>query len=268
MLNIVLPIAGRGSRFLEEGYTIPKPLIPIHRTPMIKVVIDNLKPICDHRFIFICQDEHIKKYDFENKLLGFTNEDNTIVLGIDYITEGQVCTALVAKEYFDNDDPLMCANSDQWIDFDINRYLDYMSGNDLDGLIMTMKSSDPKWSFAKTDDEGMVIETAEKKPISNNATVGIYNFRHGHDLVWSAEEMISENIRVNNEFYICPCYNYLIRKGKKVGIYSIGEEYNGMYGLGIPYDLKWFESHSISDFLRTSGNYNQSYGIRYGNFIT
>lgn len=250
MLNIVLPIAGKGSRFVSEGYTLPKPLIPIHGVPMIKVVVDNLRPEREHRFIFVCQKEHIKNYDLENKLFEYTGEENTVILGIDYMTEGQVCTALVAKQYFDNDDPLMCANSDQWIDFDINKYLDYMDQKDLDGLIMTMKSSDSKWSFAKTDKSGYVIETAEKMPISDDATVGIYNFRHGRELVIAAEKMIDENIRVNNEFYICPCYNYMIKKGKKIGIYSIGREYGGMYGLGIPYDLKWFETHEISNFLK------------------
>ncbi len=118
------------------------------------------------------------------------------------------------------------------------------------GLIMTMKSSDPKWSFAQTGLNGLVTRTAEKEPISDDATVGIYNFLHGSDLVRAAEQMIAENVRVNNEFYTCPCYNYLIREGKKIGGYSIGEEYNGMYGLGIPYDLRWFEDHQISDFLK------------------
>ena len=114
-------------------------------------------------------------------------------------------------------------------------------------FIMTMKANDPKWSYAKTDDNGFVIETAEKKVISDEATVGIFNFKHGRDLVLSAEQMIKDNIRVNNEFYTCPCYNYLIKKGKKIGIYNIGEEYNGMYGLGIPKDLEFFLAHKISE---------------------
>lgn len=250
MLNIVLPIAGRGSRFVKAGYTLPKPLITIRGVPMIKLVTDNLRPECEHRFIYICQKEHIEKYDMKNRLLEYTGEDNTIVIDIDYMTEGQVCTVLVAKDYINNDEPLMSANSDQWIDFDIDEYLGYMEKRRLDGLIMTMKSDDPKWSFAKTDSDGFVTETAEKVPISDDATVGIYNFRHGSDLVRAAEQMIKEDVRVNNEFYTCPCYNYLVREGRKIGVYSIGKEYDGMYGLGIPSDLQWFESHSISDFLK------------------
>ena len=244
MLNIVLPMAGRGSRFAEAGYTIPKPFIPIHGVPMIKVVVDNLTPRCEHRFIFICQNEHMKKYDFEKHLRSYTR--NAIVIGIDGITEGQVCTALLAKKYFNNDEPLMSANTDQYIDFDINEYLDAMESRNFDGMIMTMKSSDPKWSYAKTDEQGLVVETAEKKVISDDATVGIFNFKRGKDLVRSAEQMIADNIRVNNEFYTCPCYNYLIKEGQRIGIYPIGKEYDGMYGLGIPKDLDFFLQHPIS----------------------
>ena len=248
MLNIVLPMAGRGSRFAEAGYTLPKPLIPVHGVPMIKVVTDNLKPKCEHRFIYVCQQAHIEQYDLIPKLKSYAK--NVEVIGINGITEGQVCTALLAKKFFNNEEPLMNANSDQFIDIDINEYLDNMNSRNLDGMIMTMKSQDPKWSYAKTNENGFVTETAEKKVISQDATVGIFNFRHGYDLVHSAEQMIHDNIRVNGEFYTCPCYNYLIREGKKIGIYHIGEEYNGMYGLGIPKDLNFFLAHPVSQFLK------------------
>lgn len=248
MLNIVLPMAGRGSRFANEGYILPKPLIDVHGNPMIKVVVDNLTPKIPHRFIFVAQQEHIDKYDLIPQLKSYAK--NVEVIGINGITEGQVCTALIAKKFFNNDEPLMNANSDQYIDFDINEYLDAMYSNNLDGMIMTMKSQDPKWSYAKTDNEGFVIETAEKKVISEDATVGIFNFKKGSDLVRSAEKMIADNIRVNNEFYTCPCYNYLIEEGRKIGIYPIGTEYNGMYGLGIPSDLNFFLNHDVSKKLK------------------
>jgi len=251
MLNIVLPMAGRSGRFAEAGYELPKPLILVHGVPMVKIVVDNLAPKCEHRFIFVAQQEHIDKYDLMLKLKSYA--ENTEVIGINGITEGQVCTALLAKKFFDNDEPLMNANSDQFIDFDINEYLDAMDSRNLDGMIMTMKSQDPKWSYAKTDENGFVVETAEKKVISSDATVGIYNFKRGSDLVRSAEQMIANNIRVNNEFYTCPCYNYLIREGRRIGIYSVGEEYNGMYGLGIPSDLDFFLNHPVSQKVKYSG---------------
>jgi NDP-sugar pyrophosphorylase family protein len=244
-------MAGRGSRFTEAGYTIPKPLIPIHGTPMIKVVVDNLTPKREHRFIFVCQRSHIERYSLISTLKSYAK--NVEVIGIDGITEGQVCTALLAKEFFYDDEPLMNANSDQYIDFDINEYLDAIESRDLDGMIMTMKSQDPKWSYARTDESGFVTETAEKKVISSNATVGIYNFKRGRDLVSAAEEMIKDDIRVNNEFYTCPCYNYLIREGRKIGIYPIGEEYNGMYGLGTPKDLDFFVNCLVSQKITQKG---------------
>ena len=148
MLNIVIPMAGRGSRFADAGYTDPKPLIPVHGKPMIKVVVENLKPTVEHRFIFLCQNQHIKDYGLEEKLHSYA--DNVEIVGIDGVTEGQVCTVLKAREFIDNDEPLMTANSDQYIDFDINDYLSHMGSQGLDGLIMTMKADDPKWSYANS----------------------------------------------------------------------------------------------------------------------
>jgi NDP-sugar pyrophosphorylase family protein len=248
MLNIVIPMAGLGSRFSGAGFDVPKPLIPIHGKPMIQVVVENLTPNCKHRFVFICQNDHIRKYDIASKLRLYAK--NTEVIGIDGVTEGQVCTVLEAKEFIDSDEALMTANADQYIDCDINDYLAAMTEKNLDGLIMTMKSSHPKWSYAKTSDEGFVTETAEKRAISKDATVGIYNFARGKDLVRAAGKMIADNVRVNGEFYTCPCYNYLIREGRKIGIYGIGEEYNGMYGLGIPSDLDFFLRHPVSERMR------------------
>ena len=247
-VNIVIPMAGRGSRFANAGYKEPKPLIPIFNKTMIEVVVSNLTPKRKHRFIFVCQNEHIKEYGLKDKL---TKLDKDVeIIGIDEITEGQLCTVLKASDFINNEEALMTANSDQYIDFDINDYLEYMESKEYDGLIMTMTSKDEKWSYAKIDDSGIVIETAEKKVISNEATVGIYNFKAGKDLVKAADKMIQDNIRVNGEFYICPVYNYLIKEGYKTGIYNIGEEYNGMYGLGIPKDLEFFLKHPISESVK------------------
>ena len=247
-VNIVIPMAGAGSRFANAGYKEPKPLIPIFNKTMIEVVVSNLTPKREHRFIFVCQNEHIKEYDLKDKLSKL--DKDVEIIGIDEITEGQLCTVLKASDFINNEEALMTANSDQYIDFDINDYLEYMESKEYDGLIMTMTSKDEKWSYAKIDDNGIVIETAEKKVISNEATVGIYNFKAGKDLVKAADKMIQDNIRVNGEFYICPVYNYLIKEGYKTGIYNIGEEYNGMYGIGIPKDLEFFLKHPISERVK------------------
>lgn len=238
MLNIVIPMAGAGSRFAKEGYKDPKPLIPIHGVPMIRVVIDNLKPDCEHRFIFICQKEHVQTYGLNEKLIHWA--PGSVVIEIDRLTDGAACTVLKAKSIIDSEDALMIANSDQYVDIKIDQYLDMMITQNLDGLIMTMCANDPKWSFVGLNQQGIVTQVVEKQVISNEATVGIYNFKHGSDFVRSAEKMIEDNDRVNGEFYVAPAYNNLIAIGSKIGIYNIGSEGAGMHGLGIPTDLNKF----------------------------
>jgi dTDP-glucose pyrophosphorylase len=238
LLNIVIPMAGAGSRFAKNGYKDPKPLILVHGVPMIKLVIDNLCPTAHHRFIFICQNAHIAAYGLREKLASWA--PGSIVIGIDGVTDGAACTVLAAKQYIDNGDALMIANSDQYVDVDINAYLAHMAQRGLDGIIMTMEADDPKWSFVGLDEAGGVNRVVEKEVISNEATVGIYNFAHGRDFVSAAEAMIAADERVNGEFYVAPVYNRQIKVGGKVGIYNIGKDRKGMYGLGIPVDLEDF----------------------------
>jgi NDP-sugar pyrophosphorylase family protein len=238
MLNIVIPMAGAGSRFSSAGYSLPKPLIPVNGVPMIQVVINNLRPAQNHRFIFICQNEHIKAYGLIDRLYEWS--PGSIIIGIDGLTEGAACTVLKARDYINSEDPLMIANSDQYIDSNINDYLDRIKSRNLAGLIMTMKASDPKWSFVGLNDEEIVLRVVEKEVISDEATVGIYNFSQGSDFVRAAELMIQKNMRVNNEFYVAPVYNELISNGYRVGILNIGKEAEGMYGLGTPSDLDLF----------------------------
>ena len=239
MLNIVIPMAGAGSRFAKAGYQDPKPLIPVFGKPMIQVVIDNLTPACQHRFIFICQRAHVQEYGLRQKLSQFAPHSELIE--IEGLTEGAACTVLKAADLINSDDPLMIANSDQYVDTDINRYLAIESERHLDGLIMTMKASHPKWSFAATDATGLVTLVAEKDPISEDATVGIYNFARGADFVLAANQMIEKGLRVNGEFYVAPVYNEMIGKGAKIGIANIGDDQgNGMFGIGTPEDLQLF----------------------------
>ena len=241
-------MAGLGSRFSKAGYKNPKPLIDIHNVPMIKVVIDNLTPSCSHRFIFICQQEHLVKHDLESLLNAWA--PNSIVIGIDGVTEGAACTVLIAEEYINNDNSLMIANCDQFIDTNINDYLDHMALKAYDGLIMTMIANDPKWSFVGFNNLGQVNMVVEKEVISNEATVGIYNFKHGADFISAAKEMIDSDERVNGEFYVAPTYNKLIRDKAKIGIFNIGGERSGMYGLGIPDDLEFFISNPVSEKIQ------------------
>ena len=242
MLNIVVPMAGRGSRFVKAGYELPKPLIEIHGHPMIECVTKNISPKGAHRFIYLCLAEHLEKYDLERRLKSFS--PNCVVVPVDKVTEGAACTVLLAREFIDNDDPLMIANSDQFVDIDINDYL--AAGAGLDGLIMTMFADDNRWSFIKFDAENHVTMVREKEVISNEATVGIYNFARGRDYVDCADKMIAMNLRVNNEFYVAPVYNIFIDSGAKIGFYSVGRLDAGMYGLGVPEDLNKFIANPLS----------------------
>jgi NDP-sugar pyrophosphorylase family protein len=230
-------MAGSGSRFKDAGYTFPKPLIDVNGKTMIEVVVKNLRPKGSHRFVFICQREHVEKYDLYNILKNAT-DGNFEIVQIDGITAGAACTVLCAIHYINNDDELMIANSDQYVDLDINDFLVAARQGEKDGLIMTFGASHPKWSYARVDSNGMVLETAEKKVISPNATVGIYWYRRGKDLVEAAQSMIKKDIRTNNEFYVCPIYNEMVLEGKKTFIYPI--DIAKMYGLGTPEDLEAF----------------------------
>ena len=240
MLNIVIPMAGRGSRFSKAGYTVPKPLIDVHGKPMIEVVTQNIRPEREHRFIYLCLKEHIEKYNL-HELLEKISHGCEIVM-VDSVTEGAACTVLLAKELINNDDSLMIANSDQFVDIDINDYLG--QADRFDGMIMTMYADDPKWSYAKIED-GLVKLVREKEVISNEATVGIYNYNKGSYFVKYAEQMIENNIRVNNEFYVAPAYNEMIEAGERIGYYNIGTVDDGMYGLGTPEDLERFLKNDI-----------------------
>lgn len=242
MLNIVIPMAGRGSRFVKAGYELPKPLILIHGKPMIEYVVKNICPEQECRFIFICLAEHLEKYGLEKRLKEIA--PGCVIVPVNKVTQGAACTVLLAEEYINNDDPMMIANSDQYVDIDINSYLAAMKG--YDGLIMTMTADDPKWSFIQYDENRQVTLLREKEVISDEATVGIYNYGHGSDFVKYAKQMIEKNIRVNGEFYVAPVYNEMIEAGKRISFYNVGSEDNGMYGLGIPEDLEKFLKNPLS----------------------
>lgn len=231
-LNVLIPMAGAGSRFEQAGYTFPKPLIDVKGRPMIQVVTDNLN--IKANYIYVVQKDHRKKYNLDTLLNLIT--PGCKIVEVEGVTEGAACTALLAKEYIDNDKPLFFANSDQFVEWDSNEFLYKMNETNADGGIVSFRSTHPKWSFAKINKQGLVTEVAEKNPISDIATVGYYYWKHGSDFVKYAEEMIKEDIRVNNEFYVCPVFNQAIKNKKQIRTFNIDK----MWGLGTPEDLKYF----------------------------
>jgi HAD superfamily hydrolase (TIGR01509 family) len=231
-MNVLIPMAGAGSRFEQAGYTFPKPLIDVNGKPMIQVVVDNLN--IDANYIYVVQKSHREKYNLDT-LLNLITPGCKIVETVG-ITEGAACTALLAKEYIDNDNPLFFANSDQFVEWDSNEFMYKMNETDCDGGMVTFRATHPKWSFVKVDEDGLATQVAEKNPISDIATVGYYYWKNGSDFVKYAEQMIEKNIRVNNEFYVCPVFNEAIGDGKHIRIFDIPK----MWGLGTPEDLTYY----------------------------
>ena len=216
VLNIVIPMAGRSSRF----YNVPKPLIPVNGVPMIERVIDNLRPKREHRFIFICLKDHKKGLEPLLSELGTT-------IWIDDVTEGAACTILKAKELINNNDPLLISDCDQLIDMDLNSYYD----SEYDATPLVVESDNPAFSYVKVKD-GRVVESAEKKLISNISPCGKHLFKHGKYFVEAAENMIKANKRTNNEFYVTPVYNEML--DRNIGVYKA----EGWSDIGTPENLK------------------------------
>jgi len=246
-LNIVIPMAGRGSRFSQAGFTVPKPLIPVGGRPMIQWIIENIRPQRPHRFTFLCLAEHLDLYpevpaELQRLCPGCE------IIPVRAVTEGAACTVLLARDLIDSTDPLMIANSDQIVDLPIEDYLAAGDTPRVSGLIMTFWSDHPKWSYCRLRPDDTVSEVVEKQVVSNEATVGIYNFAQGRDFVRAADAAIAADLRVNGEFYVAPCYNQLIAEGAKVVTARTGKEYAGMYGLGIPEDLAFFQT---TEYFRT-----------------
>ena len=248
-LHVVVPMAGLGSRFTKAGYTVPKPFIPVFGKPMIQWVIENMKVHPELyggvavpnpwslKFHFIVQQSHLDAYNFD-ALCKSCDLDYTITPILE-VTEGAACSVLLAKEHINNDEPLVTVNSDQFLEWDQNEFYRALCNNEFDGCISVFEQNDPsdvKWSYSKTDSRGIVTEVAEKKYISNRATTGIYGWKHGSDYVRYAEEMIAKNIRVNNEFYVCPVYNEAIAAG---GVFR-NLVCKKIWGLGVPEDLEVF----------------------------
>lgn len=234
-MNILIPMAGAGSRFASAGYTFPKPLIEIRGKPMIQVVVDNLN--INATYTYIVRTEHLEKYNLKYLLNMMTPGCN--VIDVNHLTEGAACTTLLAEKFINNDSPLLIANSDQFIEWNSGNFMYSMTSGNADGGILTFENSHPKWSYVKTDEAGYVTDLAEKKVISNKATVGIYYWNRGSEYVKYAKQMIEKNIRVNNEFYVAPVYNEAIAEGKKIKIFDIDK----MWGIGTPEDLNYFNEN-------------------------
>jgi NDP-sugar pyrophosphorylase family protein len=239
-MKIIIPMAGKGKAFNDAGYTFPKPLIDINDKPMIQIVVENLNLIGD--YIFLVQKEQHDKFSMKELLNLF--QPNCKIITIDHNTQGAAKTVLLAKDLINNDEELIIANADQWVNWNPQHFLSFLRSKNADGGIVTFISTHPRWSFVKIGEDNLVTEVAEKKPISNIATAGIYYFKKGRYFVEGVEEMIRKNIHINNEFYIVPSFNEIIKQHSKIYSYPVAE----MKGLGTPEELNQFinSNHHIT----------------------
>lgn len=235
-INIVMPMAGRGSRFAEVGVKTPKPLIPVRGKPMYAWATDGLPLALAKRLIFICLAEHLAELELDRDIRTRYAQYDPIVIGLDRVTEGQACTVLLAREHINNDEPLLIFNADTYCPTTLATAL-AGDAQDADGVLDVFSAAGDKWSFARLDATGRVVETAEKRRISEWASTGLYYFRRGRDFVRHAEAMIAANERSNKEFYVAPVYNRLIAAGGEVRANKIDK----VWVLGTPEDLSRFE---------------------------
>lgn len=222
-LQIVIPMAGRGRRFAEAGYDVPKPFIALGGVEMWRVVALNLPR--HGRRVLLSLEEHRS---------WLPDEEGDIVVRVGVVTEGAACTLLLSEEHVDADAPLLVANADQWLDWSSEHFASFVEHDGCDGAIVTFRASGPKWSYADVREDGTIAEVAEKVQISHDATCGLYWWRRAGDCFGAIRSMIEKGVRVNNEFYLCPSYNEMILDGARIIAYPVPR----MWGMGTPEDLQ------------------------------
>jgi dTDP-glucose pyrophosphorylase len=237
-MNIVMPMAGRGSRFAEVGYSVPKPLIDVRGRPMYAWATDSLPLALAKRLIFVCLAEHLEHRALADDIRERYGRFDPVIISLDHVTEGQACTVLLAREHIDNEDPLIIYNADTYCRTGLAGTLPTMPRT-VDGILGVFRAPGDKWSFARVDEAGRVVETAEKRRISDWATTGLYHFTRGRDFVRAADAMIAANERERGEFYVAPVYNRLIAAGADIRI-DVADE---VWVLGTPEDLTHFETN-------------------------
>ena len=238
--NILIPIAGRGQRFIDGGYAMPKQLIMVGDTQMIDLSLRSIANKDECNLIFCLRRDHVNDFSLDKILKQKYGDDIKLII-LDHITRGSVETCLTAKEYINNNDPLLIYTLDVYFE---NFFDPTKINQEVDGTILTFKSNNNGYSYAKLNKDGYVSATAEKEVISENAAVGVYTFKEGSEFVKYAERMIQEEITTRGEFYICPLYNLMIQNGSKIDI----KEVDKMHLMGTPDELEFYLTHSLVKF--------------------
>ncbi len=239
MLNILIPMGGH-TQFDNQEFQYPKPLIEINGKPLIERVVQCLDQIKHQkRFIFVVSKNDCQLYHLDN-VLRLITENNCVIIELERSTRGAACSALMAIDYIDNDEPLIISNSDHIIDYDLDLILTQFLQRKIDAGTICFESVHPKWSFVRLDENDKIVETAEKRPLSRNAIAGFYYFRKGSDFVQAAMKMIQKDVNVNGNYYTAPVINELVLESKDLEIFTIpSDAYHNFYS---PHKIKEYEA--------------------------
>ncbi|VAW58677.1 Glucose-1-phosphate thymidylyltransferase [hydrothermal vent metagenome] len=230
MLNVLIPIAGKSIFFDNSSYIYPKPLLEVKGKPMIQRVVENLNTLDeDINYIFAVNADDCRQFHIDSVLKLLTN-DSVEIIRVDNDTGGIACTALLAIESINNDESLIIANADQYFDVPMNSFVSDFRQRALDAAVICFDSVHPRWSFALTNEAGEIVETSEKKPVSNNAIAGLFYFKKGRDFVGAAMKSIFKDASVNGSYYIAPVLNEMVLEGKNLGISTVdNDSYHTFY---------------------------------------
>ncbi|OGI18108.1 MAG: hypothetical protein A2287_07410 [Candidatus Melainabacteria bacterium RIFOXYA12_FULL_32_12] len=238
-MNILVLLAGNSTDFFNKGYLYPKYLTEIQGKPLVEYVINSYEKLKEANFIFTVLKEDSDRFHLNNVINLLI--PNAKIVNVENVTKGAACTALLAVEHINNDEPLLIVNGDQILEVDFTQVINSFTQQDLAGGIITFDSVHPRWSYVRLGDDNLVIEAAEKRPISRHATAGVYYFKRGKDFVESAMDMIEKDASVNDLYYVCPSYNEMILKQHKIGTYNIDREQ--YISVAAPEDISSFLKH-------------------------
>jgi dTDP-glucose pyrophosphorylase len=216
-MNILILMAGEPRILSSESF--PTPLVEVDGMPLVQRLLEQCARITGHRVIIAMQEKELRRYHLDDvvRLIDPTAE----IVAVKDKTQGAACTALLAAGSIDNDTPLLILNGDEFLTVPMETIIADFNRRGLDGGTVTFRSVHPRYSFVRLDERQMVVEAAEKHPISDNATAGFYYFRKGSDFVKAAKAAIRKDARHNDMFYVCPVYNELVLEDKKIGVYPI-----------------------------------------------
>jgi len=232
---VVVPMAGRGKRLADSGFDKPKPLIEISGKPILYWALKSIDQFPYSQIIFIALQEHEEKYKLSQVIKGLISTEFRLIL-LEEVTEGQLCTVLSARDYFEEDQDLLIVSSDTYVVSDINQDVCSLSLK-TKGLISVANLPGDRWSFARIDEEGKVVEVAEKTRISDFASTGIYYFSNCSQFLSIADDIILSKEKTKGEYYVIPVYQKMIDKGLQINI-SLAKE---MWDLGTPEAIKNFD---------------------------